>query len=155
VVSEEDAGSLTHRQSYGRFWLIDPLDGTKEFITRNGEFTVNIALIEDGRCVLGVVYASAIDALYWGGVSLGAFRCMDGQTVAIKVSASNPEKAPRVVASKSHLNEATRSMIDRLGEARLSSAVWLRARRISTQDWRRLANGIRRQHRRCWRVQVG
>lgn len=122
VVSEEDAGSLVHRQSYGRFWLIDPLDGTKEFIARNGEFTVNIALIEDGRCVLGVVYASAVDALYWGGASLGAFRCMGGQTAAIKVAASNPGKAPRVVASKSHLNEATRSLIDRLGEVTLVQA---------------------------------
>lgn len=122
VVSEEDAGSLIHRQSHGRFWLIDPLDGTKEFIARNGEFTVNIALIEDGRCVLGVVYAPAIDALYWGGASLGAFRCMGGQTAAIKVAACNPVKAPRVVASKSHLNEATRSLIDRLGEVSLVQA---------------------------------
>lgn len=122
VVSEEDAGPWVHRQSYGRFWLIDPLDGTKEFIARNGEFTVNIALIEDGRCVLGVVYASAIDALYWGGASLGAFRCMGGQTAAIKVAASNPGQAPRVVASKSHLNEATRSLINRLGEVSLVQA---------------------------------
>jgi len=122
MVSEEDDGSLVHRRSQGRFWLIDPLDGTKEFIARNGEFTVNIALIEDGRCVLGVVYAPAIDALYWGGVGLGAFRCMGGQTAAIKVAASNPGKAFRVVASKSHLNEATRSLIDRLGEVSLVQA---------------------------------
>jgi 3'(2'), 5'-bisphosphate nucleotidase len=74
MVSEEDTGSLVHRQSHGRFWLVDPLDGTKEFITRNGEFTVNIALSEDGRCVLGVVYAPAIDALYCGGAGLGASR---------------------------------------------------------------------------------
>lgn len=122
VVSKEDAGSLVHRQSYGRFWLIDPLDGTKEFIARNGEFTVNIALIEDGRCVLGVVYAPAIDALYWGGAGLGAFRCMGVQTAAIKVAASKPGKAPRVVASKSHLNEATQSLIARLGEVSLVQA---------------------------------
>ncbi|NBT76316.1 MAG: 3'(2'),5'-bisphosphate nucleotidase [Betaproteobacteria bacterium] len=122
VVSEEDAESLIHRQPHGRFWLIDPLDGTKEFIARNGEFTVNIALIEDGLCVLGVVYAPAFDALYWGGASLGAFRCMGGQTAAIKVAASSPVKAPRVVASKSHLNEATRSLIDRLGEVSLVQA---------------------------------
>ncbi len=122
VVSEEDAGSLVHRQSHGRFWLVDPLDGTKEFIARNGEFTVNIALIEDGRCVLGVVYAPAIDALYWGGAGLGAFRCTGGQTAAIKVAASSPGKASRVVASKSHLNETTRSLIDRLGEVSLVQA---------------------------------
>lgn len=122
VVSEEDAGSLVHRQSHGRFWLLDPLDGTKEFIARNGEFTVNIALIEDGRCVLGVVYAPAIDALYWGGAGLGAFRCTGGQTAAIKVAASNPGNVFRVVASKSHLNEATRSLIERLGEVSLVQA---------------------------------
>jgi 3'(2'), 5'-bisphosphate nucleotidase len=122
VVSEEDAESLAHRQSQGRFWLIDPLDGTKEFIARNGEFTVNIALIEDGRCVLGMVYAPANNALYWGGVGLGAFRCMGGQTAAIKVDGSNPGKVSRVVASKSHLNEATRSLIDRLGEVSLVQA---------------------------------
>jgi 3'(2'), 5'-bisphosphate nucleotidase len=84
VVSEEDAGSLVFRQSHGRFWLLDPLDGTKEFIARNGEFTVNIALIEDGRCVLGVVYAPAIDALYWGGAGLGAFRCMGAKLLRSK-----------------------------------------------------------------------
>jgi 3'(2'), 5'-bisphosphate nucleotidase len=122
VVSEEDAGSLIHCQSHGRFWLVDPLDGTKEFIARNGEFTVNIALIENGRCVLGIVYAPAIDALYWGGAGLGAFRCIGGQTAAIKVAASNLGKASRVVASKSHLNEATRSFIDRLGEVSLVQA---------------------------------
>jgi 3'(2'), 5'-bisphosphate nucleotidase len=122
VMSEEDLGSLVHRQSHGRFWLVDPLEGTKEFIARNGEFTVNIALIKDGRCVLGVVYAPAIDALYWGGVGLGAFRCMGGQTAAIKVAVSKPAKVSRVVASKSHLNEATRSLIDRLGEVGLVQA---------------------------------
>jgi 3'(2'), 5'-bisphosphate nucleotidase len=122
VVSEEDIGSLIHRQSSGRFWLVDPLDGTKEFIARNGEFTVNIALIEDGRSVMGVVYAPAIDALYWGGAGLGAFRCMNGQTAAIEVAAANPGKAVRVVASKSHLNGETRSLIDRLGEVSLVQA---------------------------------
>ena len=55
-----------------RFWLVDPLDGTKEFINRNGEFTVNIALVEDGQPVLGVVLAPALDALYAGDVGLGA-----------------------------------------------------------------------------------
>jgi len=121
-VSEEDIGSLVHRQPHGRFWLLDPLDGTKEFIAHNGEFTVNIALIENGRCVLGVVYAPAIDALYWGGAGLGAFKCICGQTAAIKVTASKPGKIPRVVASKNHLNEATRLLIQRLGEVSLVQA---------------------------------
>jgi 3'(2'), 5'-bisphosphate nucleotidase len=122
VVSEEDPESLAHRQPHGRFSLIDPLDGTKEFIACNGEFTVNIALIEDGRSVLGVVYAPAIDTLYWGGASLGAYRCMGGQTVAIQVAASNAESVCRVVVSKSHLNETTQSLINRLGEVSLVQA---------------------------------
>ena len=122
VVSEEDPASLGFRQSAGRFWLIDPLDGTKEFIARNGEFTVNIALIEEGRSTLGVVYAPAIDALYWGGAGLGAFRCIGGETTAITVASARAGEAHRMVASKSHLNEATRDMIDCLGRVTLVQA---------------------------------
>ena len=62
------------RKSWRRFWLVDPLDGTKEFVKRNGEFTVNIALIEDGAPVFGVVYAPGADALYAGGPGRGALR---------------------------------------------------------------------------------
>ena len=122
VVSEEDSASQVYRRNRGLFWLIDPLDGTKEFIARNGEFTVNIALIEDGRCTLGVVYAPAIDALYWGGAGLGAFRCMGAHMVAIKVAPPMLDRTCRVLASKSHLNEATQTMIDRLGEVNLIQA---------------------------------
>ena len=122
VVSEEDSASQVYRRNTGRFWLVDPLDGTKEFIAGNGEFTVNIALIEDGHSVLGVVYAPAIDALYYGGAGLGAFRCIGGQTTAIKVAAAQAGRACRVVASKSHLNDATRSLIDCLGEMSLVQA---------------------------------
>lgn len=122
VVSEEDPESLVYRQSAGRFWLIDPLDGTKEFIARNGEFTVNIALIEEGRSTLGVVYAPAVDALYRGGAGLGAFRCIGDQTVAINVVHAKEGQACRVVTSKSHLNEATQAVIDRLGDVILVQA---------------------------------
>ncbi len=122
VVSEEDLASQIHRKSQGRFWLIDPLDGTKEFIARNGEFTVNIALIEDGRSILGVVYAPAIDALYWGGRGLGAFRCVCGDTVSLNVAVAGGGGFCRVVASKSHLNEETQTFIDRLGVVSLVQA---------------------------------
>jgi 3'(2'), 5'-bisphosphate nucleotidase len=64
VVSEEDADSWRHRRTKGYFWLVDPLDGTKEFLARNGEFTVNIALVVDGSPVWGVVYAPALDQMY-------------------------------------------------------------------------------------------
>ena len=122
VVSEEDDGSQAFRQRNARFWLIDPLDGTKEFIALNGEFTVNIALVVDGQSVLGVVYAPAMDAMYWGGLGLGAFRCVANEKVAIEVSAGEANSC-RVVASKSHLNEETQSFIDRLGAVSLIHAL--------------------------------
>ena len=65
IVSEEDEASHAHRNAQGEFWIIDPLDGTKEFIARNGQFTVNIALVRQGAPVLGVVYAPVLDELFW------------------------------------------------------------------------------------------
>lgn len=122
VVSEEDEASLQHRRATGRFWLIDPLDGSKEFIVRNGEFTVNIALVEAGRTVLGVVYAPALDALYWGGEGLGAWRSVQGEATPLHAPPM-PTDGPRVVvASKSHLDAQTRGWIARLGEIELVQA---------------------------------
>lgn len=135
VVSEEDEQSQQHRRSEGRIWLIDPLDGTKEFIARNGEFTVNIALIEQGRSVLGVVYAPVIDALYWGGPGLGAFRKVGAETVAIQVAHHATDGMCRVLASKSHLNAETQAFIDRLGPVSLLQAG-------SSLKFCRLAEGV-------------
>ena len=73
-VSEEDAASHPLRLTAQRHWLIDPLDGTREFLARNGEFTVNIALIEDDQVVWGVVHAPIPQQTYWGGAALGAWR---------------------------------------------------------------------------------
>lgn len=123
VVSEEDAGSLAHRRTAGVFWLVDPLDGTKEFLARNGEFTVNIALVRDGLAVFGVVFAPVLDRMYWGGPGLGAFRAEQGGTVPIRVADPVRDDGTwRVVASKSHLNEATADFIGRLGLHRLVQA---------------------------------
>ena len=116
VVSEEDASSLSYRQAQGEFWLVDPLDGTKEFLAQNGEFTVNIALIRDGRVVLGVVVAPAIGQAYWGGDGLGAFREMGSHVEPIHVA--NPvaaDKPVRVLISKSHMNAQTAEFIGELG----------------------------------------
>jgi len=75
VISEEgEIPPYEARLHWRRFWLVDPLDGTKEFIHRNGEFTVNIALIEDGVPVLGVVFAPALDVLYAAGRGLGSWK---------------------------------------------------------------------------------
>ncbi len=75
IISEEgEIAPYEARKDWRRFWLVDPLDGTKEFIHRNGEFTVNIALIDDGVPVLGVVFAPALDVLYAAGRELGSWK---------------------------------------------------------------------------------
>jgi 3'(2'), 5'-bisphosphate nucleotidase len=123
VVSEEDSASLTHRKPNGRFWLIDPLDGTKEFLARNGEFTVNMALIEDGETVWGVVYVPALRQLFWGGKAFGSFRWAESGIVSLTVSEPVETGQPfRVVASKSHLNAETSAFIEKLGFVELIQA---------------------------------
>jgi len=117
VVSEEDSASHAHRQPTGRFWLVDPLDGTKEFLARNGEFTVNIALVQDGVAVLGVVVAPALGLAYWGGAGHGAFRETAGRIEPIRVTSPTERTGHplRVLASKSHMNAETRAFLDQLG----------------------------------------
>jgi len=83
------------------FWLVDPLDGTKEFISRNGEFTVNIALVQGGQPVLGVVFAPALDRLFVGAVGQGAYVEQGGQRKSIRCRAT-PQAGLTVVASRSH-----------------------------------------------------
>ena len=122
VVSEEDEASLALRTTASRFWLIDPLDGTKEFIAKNGEFIVNIALIDQGRSIFGVVYAPVLDLLYWGGPALGATRIHDSCAQRINVAQGADKKPCRVVASKSHLNETTQNFINQLGPVSLIQA---------------------------------
>lgn len=123
VVSEEDGQSLIHRQPSGYFWLIDPLDGTKEFLAQNGEFTVNIALIRDGKAVFGVVFVPVLGQAYWGGEGLAALREMNGQVEAIRVAGlPGPARAVRVVASKSHMNAETVEFIGHLGASELVQA---------------------------------
>lgn len=104
IVSEE--GELPGpevRSGWTRFWLVDPLDGTKEFIQRNGEFTVNIALIEQGVPVLGVIYAPALDLLYYAGQGLGSWkREAGGAPVRIVSRPPLPQHALRVAESRSH-----------------------------------------------------
>ena len=105
VLSEESAGvPFDERRSWRHFWMIDPLDGTREFLRRTGEFTVNIALIEDHRPVLGVVYAPVMDKLYFAARGAGSYR-MDGKvTTPIKV-ASTTAGSTRFVVSRDHGSE--------------------------------------------------
>ncbi len=115
ILSEETAQvDYEERKSWSRFWLVDPLDGTKEFIKRNGEFTVNIALIEDGSPVLGVVYAPALDVCYFSARGIGAF-IQRGTTPAQRIRVQPFVRPMKVVASRSHADTRTTELLDRLG----------------------------------------
>jgi 3'(2'), 5'-bisphosphate nucleotidase len=105
VLSEESVEvPFDERRSWRHFWMIDPLDGTKEFLHRTGEFTVNIALIEEDRPILGVVYAPVIDKLYFAARGAGSYR-MDGKvTTAIKVAPTRAGRT-RFVVSRRHASE--------------------------------------------------
>jgi len=102
IISEE--GDQSQKVTSPLFWLVDPLDGTKEFISRNGEFTTNIALIEDGLPVMGVVLAPAKNAMYVGGKGLTARkRDAEGTWKEINVAhAPSADDKVRIVASRSH-----------------------------------------------------
>lgn len=112
IISEEsEMIDWELRKRWHRYWLVDPLDGTKEFIKRNGEFTVNIALIEQGVPILGVVYAPALDAIYWGERDQGAFL----NDESISVTQQQPDTL-RVVGSRSHPSQETIDWLDALGK---------------------------------------
>ena len=119
VLSEESADvPWETRRQWQRYWLVDPLDGTREFINRNGEFTVNIALVEHGEPVLGVVYAPALDELHYGLRGVGAFVC-DGDS-HVPIAVRRPALPPlRVAASRSHLDLRSSATVDRMGETTL------------------------------------
>ena len=109
ILSEEgDDIPYEDRKHWEYFWLIDPLDGTKEFAKKNDEFTVNIALIHKDTPVLGVVYAPALDICYWAKQGEGAFK--DEQRLPIK--AANQRNTYKIVASRSHMSDETQVFID-------------------------------------------
>jgi 3'(2'), 5'-bisphosphate nucleotidase len=102
VVSEEgEIATAAQRRAWTRFWLVDPLDGTKEFLAANGEFTVNIALIDDGVPVLGVVAAPALDVVYFAERRQGAWRRCASATERISSIVPPPDRT-RIVESRSH-----------------------------------------------------
>ncbi|MBD3222479.1 3'(2'),5'-bisphosphate nucleotidase CysQ [bacterium] len=132
-VLSEESREIPHaeRAPWTRFWLVDPVDGTKEFVNRTGEFTVNIALVDGSRPVLGVVLAPVPRTVYWGvvgdGDHDGAFMADDDGSAALDElrAAARPVRARRevgadeplrVVASRSHLNEETSRFIDQLAD---------------------------------------
>jgi len=112
LMSEENKTvAYDERKEWEYYWCIDPIDGTKEFIKKNGEFTVNIALIHKNTPVLGVVYAPAIGEMYTAKEGVGAFK--NGQKLPLHVNTAPGEKL-FVVASKSHLSQETQEFIDAL-----------------------------------------
>ncbi|WP_421190782.1 3'(2'),5'-bisphosphate nucleotidase CysQ [Aeromonas enteropelogenes] len=117
VLSEESGPQvMAERLGWRRYWLVDPLDGTKEFVSRNGEFTVNIALIEEGAPRWGLVYAPVLDKLWYGGKGLGAWRIADGRCEAIQTRPHREGSPWRVVGSRNHLSRETLDYLARFGD---------------------------------------
>ena len=118
VLSEEDTQHFNGANAEGFYWLVDPLDGTKEFIKRNDEFTVNIALIAKGQPVLGVVAAPALALTYLAAEGLGAFKIsVNGQWQAIQASSPPLEGQPwRVLGSRSHSGPRMKAWLESLGQ---------------------------------------
>jgi 3'(2'), 5'-bisphosphate nucleotidase len=115
ILSEESAAApWAERQTWRELWVVDPLDGTREFVKRNGEFTINIALVVQHEPVLGVVCAPAQNVTYWGVAGVGAFtRAHQAATRAIHTTP--PQRPVRVLASRSHASAQTAAYLARLG----------------------------------------
>lgn len=127
ILSEEGKDApYMERSQWSRLWIVDPLDGTKEFLKRNGEYTVNIALIENNRPVFGVIFTPMTGALYFGGMGFGGWKIEDAHNklapnhdfdsilaVASRMNSSAARfNRPVIVGSRSHMNEETTAFID-------------------------------------------
>ena len=112
ILSEESLVNWSKRKEWNKYWLIDPLDGTKEFINENGEFTVNIALIENNKPILGVIYAPALFTLYYASKNFGSYKLNCSSHVdsldtskKIYVNEKNQSEEKLIIGSRSHSNE--------------------------------------------------
>jgi 3'(2'), 5'-bisphosphate nucleotidase len=117
IISEESRlPAFQDRSGWDYCWIIDPLDGTKEFIQRNGQFTVNIALASRGKAVLGILYAPATGACFWAVEGEGAWEILpDASQNRLQCNTFDwADKGLRVLSSKSHFNTATQALIDQL-----------------------------------------
>lgn len=119
ILSEEsnDEFSPSTRTSWNRFWLVDPLDGTKEFIKKNGEFTVNIALVEEGAPIIGVVHVPEPDRTFVALPTEDPYVLGDGARHVLEAEPPGPEEPVKIVVSRSHLNEATEAYARRIEQA--------------------------------------
>lgn len=114
IMSEEnDTIDYEVRKEWEYYWCIDPIDGTKEFVEKNGEFTINIALIHNKKPVIGVVYAPTTDEMYSAKKGFGAYK--NGQKLPLKIN-NKPKDFLTVVTSKSHFSEQTKMFIEKLAD---------------------------------------
>lgn len=120
VLSEESVDvPFAVRSQWQTYWLVDPMDGTREFVKRNGEFTVNIALIESSRPTMGVIYAPVLDTVYAGAQGLGSWKQEDAggqQTITVR---ELPEGTLMVVGSRSHHNDMLDEFLQKVGDYHL------------------------------------
>ncbi len=123
ILSEESASiSFAERSSWKNYWLIDPLDGTREFIKRNGEFTVNIALITEHSSSLGVVYIPVQDICYSASRKQGAYKQEQNQMAQkLQVRSSTPTNKPTICGSRSHAGVSLQALQEKIGEFDLIS----------------------------------
>jgi len=120
IISEESKLDQD-RHNWDTYWLIDPLDGTKEFINRNDEFTVNIALIHNNKPVWGVVYAPALDVIYWGGQGISKKQFKNNPPQTIKASNKTKKQNYKIVGSRSHQSKDFSDFISRFVEPEIVS----------------------------------
>jgi len=130
ILSEEGIQTpFEERNSWDTFWMVDPLDGTKEFIKRNGEFTVNIALIQNGIPIFGVVYSPVLKKMFYGGTVLGYSELILNSDKPVRLEprkvsrleSIDSKKQVRIVASRSHQNQDTRDFINQYDSTELVS----------------------------------
>ena len=117
ILSEENSNiPFNIRSSWKQYWLVDPLDGTKEFIKRNGEFTVNIALIENNKPIFGIIHVPVTNETYWGSNIKGSFYTK-GNNQKEKLCVEQNNKNPvRIVASRSHPSKMLESFLEEIGD---------------------------------------
>lgn len=118
IISEENKlQPFTERQFFTKVWLVDPLDGTKEFVKRNGDFTVNIALVNEGQVELGVVYVPVFDELFYAAKGEGAFWEKEGKIEQLQApSFKLSDPGLKVICSRSHMNPETEAFVHQLNQ---------------------------------------
>jgi 3'(2'), 5'-bisphosphate nucleotidase len=117
ILSEESLVEWKERKNWTKYWLVDPLDGTKEFIKQNGEFTVNIALIENNKPILGVIFSPVKFDLYFAQKNYGSYKINSSSKLinlqeAVKIFVANQSSIKRIIGSRSHSNQTFDSWVN-------------------------------------------